>query len=170
MSEETTEVHVSSEESTQSRPAKKETRAKSGSRPRERTPVAGFRNLLGVYGKDPEYVYRFVLDVDENGERIQRHQAAGYEFVQRTEIDGVGQARVGSDSGSGSLVRVPSGGYTTTGDPSYLYLMRIHRDWYEEDQRDKVRRTEEAERAMVQQSMDENEGRYGDIRISSSKK
>lgn len=165
MSEEETNVEVSAEVE-ESRPQKGASRAKSGSRPKERTPVAGFRNILGVSGKDPEYVYRFVLDTDENGERILLHQQAGYELVKRNEIGAVGQARVGSDTGSGSVVRVPSRGHSETGNPTYLYLMKIHRDWYNEDQKSKTQDTIEQEKMMLNQQADENEGRYGEIKVS----
>lgn len=147
------------------RPNKRESRADKDSRPRERTPVSGFRNILGVQGKDPEYVYRFVLDADESGERILMHQQAGYELVTRNEVGPVGQARVGNDSGSGSVVRVPAGGHTEMGAPKYLYLMKIHRDWYNEDQKAKVQQTIEDERQMLNQSQSE-EGRYGEIKVS----
>ena len=62
-----------------------------------RTPV-GTRNILTVKGKDPNYVYRHVNDIDD---RISMFQEAGYELVQDESVV-VGDKRVNAASSLGS--------------------------------------------------------------------
>lgn len=88
-----------------------------------RIPVSGNRDILTVKDADPNYVYRWVLD--ENN-RIERFNTGGYEVV-------IGEHEIGQDvvnSGSqiGSAVTKYAGGGKT------LVLMRIPKDWYDEDQ------------------------------------
>jgi len=87
---------------------------------------------------DPNFVYRFVNDT---GSRIVNFQAAGYEFVEDADLR-VGDSRVfdPSDSGSAKVV--------TSNDGSRAYLMRIKKEWYDEDQAVKMSRIKEQEDAM----------------------
>lgn len=147
-----------------SRP-KGSSRAKRHSRP-ERIPVTGHRDILTVRGKDPNFHYRFVLDVDENGARIFRFKQAGFEFVNADEIDGVGTARVASDSGVGTIVRIPAGNHAKTGTPQYLYLMKQPMEWYEEDQAAKEEDIARRERDLTEMFQGDD-GHYGNIRIRS---
>lgn len=140
----------------------KATRAKD--RPK-RIPVSGNRDILTVIGKDPYFHYRWVLDVDEAGERIQRYQMAGYEFVSTTEIEGHGQPQVDRPSDESTVVRKPSG-TTSHGVPQYLYLMKIPYDLYEEDQKEKLKEIEERERDMIRRmNPDYDDGRYGEVSL-----
>lgn len=156
------QVEATEEKAPKTRP-KRESRATKGDRP-TRVPVSGHRDILTVHGKDPEYEYRWIHDVNEEGERIEKHLAAGYEFVTNSEISGVGQRRVGNESGSGSIVRKPSGGYSVLGEPTYLYLMRIHKEYYEEDQKAKVNETINVERRMYDEMVNQKD-HYGNINI-----
>lgn len=88
-----------------------------------RTPADGARDILTVYDKDPNYVYRWVRN-DEG--RIQWFQGRGYEVVQKPHE--VGQPVVDGGSQLGSAVTKFGGGKVT------LVLMRIPREWYDEDQ------------------------------------
>ena len=89
---------------------------------RERMPVSGPRDILTVTKQDPNYVYRWVKDVPG---RIQRFIDGGYDIVNHE--TSVGQRSVDSGSRLGSAITRLDGGNT-------LVLMRILREWYNEDQ------------------------------------
>lgn len=92
----------------------------------ERIPVNGTRDILTVSGRDPNYEYRWVLD--QPG-RIDKFKQAGYEVV--TDDLKVGQKAVdSSDKKLGSAITTSRGGQT-------LVLMRVLKEWYEEDQKAK---------------------------------
>ena len=117
-----------------------------------RTPV-GTRNILTVKGKDPNYVYRHVNDIDD---RISMFQEAGYELVQDESVV-VGDKRVNAASSLGSAKAV------SVGQGTKAYLMRIKRDWYEEDQARKLSNVADIERATKEKALD---GTYGDLKLS----
>ena len=104
--------------------------------------------------KDPNYVYRFVNDT---GSRIANFQAAGYEIVKDDELT-VGDSRVfdPSDLGSGKKV--------TSNDGTVSYLMRIKKEYYEEDQAAKQNYINETERAMKQQATQSAD--YGTFKVT----
>ena len=141
------------------RPQKKDTRAQRPSR----TPVSGFRDKLTVSGKDPNFMYRWVADYSEDGQRIWAFDEAGYEFVKSDEVEGVGQNHVYESSNVGSIVRRPSG------DGRYLYLMKVPREFYEETQQMKEEQLRQMERDIERQR-DENtdDGMYGRAKLSRS--
>ena len=117
------------------RPPKNATRAHQ--RPR-RIPVSGRRDILTVGNREPDFVYRWVKDYHETGGRIQQFIDAGYDFV-KPEDHQIGETYVfRSEDVGGSITRRPDG---KTGE--YLYLMRINRDWYDEDQEAKQRMVDE---------------------------
>lgn len=103
--------------------------------------------------KDPDFMYRFVNDT---GSRIVNFQSAGYEFVEDTDLV-VGDARVfdPTDIGSGKKV--------TSNDGTVSYLMRIKKEWYEEDQAAKAALVDETEKAMKQEA---TQGTYGKLKVS----
>jgi hypothetical protein len=131
-------------------PSKNQTRA---DRPRKRVPVSGFRDILTVHGKDPDYEYRWVKDGSESGQRIWRYQQAAYQFVLADELEGVGQNFVYQTEDLGSLVRVPSG------KGEYHYLMKISKEFYDEDQADKEKELRKLEENQARS--DPGEGQYG---------
>lgn len=104
--------------------------------------------------KDPNYVYRFVNDT---GSRIANFQSAGYEIVKDDELT-VGDSRVfdPSDLGSGKKV--------TSNDGTVSYLMRIKKEYYEEDQAAKQNFINETERAMKQQATQSAD--YGTFKVT----
>jgi hypothetical protein len=104
---------------------------------KRRSPLDGARDILTVYDKDPNFVYRWVRN-DEG--RIQWFKERGYEVVTRSQE--VGEKLVDSGSQLGSAVTKFGGGTVT------LVLMRIPREWYDEDQAAK-----EAEIAATEKSM-----------------
>jgi hypothetical protein len=103
--------------------------------------------------KDPNFVYRFVNDT---GSRVSNFQQAGYELVQDTELL-VGDSRVfdPSDIGSGKKV--------TSNDGTVSYLMRIKKEWFDEDQAKKDAYTKETEATMKKEA---SQGMYGSIKTS----
>ena len=103
--------------------------------------------------KDPSYVYRFVNDT---GSRIQNFKAAGYEFVTGDDLI-VGDNRVSDATDLGSAKRVISDDGTTS------YLMRIKKEWFEEDQANKAAALKEQEAAMTKEA---STGMYGKLNIS----
>lgn len=102
--------------------------------------------------KDPNFVYRFVNDT---GSRVSNFQQAGYEMVQDELI--VGDSRVidPSDLGSGKKV--------TSNDGTISYLMRIKKEWFDEDQAKKDAYTKETEATMKKEA---SQGMYGSIKTS----
>lgn len=109
----------------------------------DRVPVSGNRDILTVRGKDPNYVYRWVSDVSEDGSRIWKFKQAGYTHVEVSEIKGVGQDRVKKVEGLGSIVCQPTGG------SNYSFLMKIRKEFYEEDQARKAEDLDAIEQEMA---------------------
>lgn len=102
--------------------------------------------------KDDSYHYRFVNDT---GSRIHNFKQAGYEFVADTDI-AVGDSRVIDASEFGSTKRVISNDGTTS------YLMRIKKEFYNEDQAAKAEFISEQEAAMKKEA---TQGYYGSIKM-----
>lgn len=127
----------------------------------ERVPVSGLRDILTVYDKDPNFHYRFVEDKDESGSRILKFKRGGYDFADSS-LHEVGQESVYKSKKGESIVRVPTGG------GKFSYLMRIKKEWYEEDQRAKASKIDEIESVIKRTGTtdDKNFGQYGDVKIS----
>ena len=119
---------------------------------KKRIPVGDSRDVLTVEGKDDNYVYRWVVDVDN---RIQRFQDGGYEFVDHDVA--VGIPSVNQAQTDGKMVTKQTGGTRTS------YLMRIKREWYDEDQAGKAKRIDESEAAMKRKLNSSEDGRYGKV-------
>lgn len=103
---------------------------------RKRVPVSGARNILTVANKDPNYVYRWVLDIPG---RMDIFKDAGYEVV--IDKPEVGDPTVDRHSQLGSAVTLVRG-------VSTLVLMRIPREWYNEDQQAKQEEIDALEETM----------------------
>lgn len=119
----------------------------------QRTAI-GTRNILTVKGTDPNYVYRFVNDVDD---RISQFKEAGYELVPDESVE-VGDKRVNNASSVGSAKIV------SVGQGTKAYLMRIKKEWFEEDKARKLAHVAEIERAT--QNTNANGADYGEVKIS----
>lgn len=101
---------------------------------RERIPFGVPQSRLTVANTDPSFVYRWVND-DGKG-RIDRAVAGGYEFVQSEADQKVGSGSADGNSDVGSKVsRIV--GTSESGGGMRAYLMRIKKEWYDEDQRRK---------------------------------
>lgn len=126
----------------------KENLSKAPSGRPKRIPV-GSRPRLHVINKDPNYVYRVVND--ENG-RVQIFQQAGYEVVNAAEHS-LQNLRV---EGRATDNVIPVGGGTNG------VLMRIPKEFYEEDQAAKEKALREREMAILSPKID---GAYGKISL-----
>lgn len=129
----------------------KEAIAKSPSGRVRRTPV-GVRNVLTVNGKDENFVYRVVND---EGDRVSSFEEAGYEVVSSDSVT-VGDRRINKASAEGSVAQVSVGGGVKA------VVMRIPKDWYEEDQDAKQRHIAETEAATQADAL---KGHYGKFEI-----
>lgn len=104
---------------------------------RERVRFAGPRLRLQIDEAllDPDYVYRFFND---HNDELGQAQRAGYVFVKKDEIkdpDVLGDKEVhgGNTDLHSTVSRVV--GRNRAGGELRGYLMKIRRDWYEEDQK-----------------------------------
>lgn len=116
----------------------------------------GVRNVLNVKGKDPDFEYRIVNDT---GDRIKQFEELGYEIVRDNKIK-VGDKRVAVPTADGSPVQIAVGGGTTG------YLMRIRKDWYQEDQKGKQEHVNKLESSMKSEAL--SQGMYGKLEVSRS--
>ena len=104
---------------------------------------------LSISGeKDPNFHYRVVNDI---GSRIHAFQQAGYELVTDDNLV-VGDSRVSDASNLGSAHRVVGDGGTVS------VLMKIKKEWFEEDQAAKAALVDEQEKAMKQNASNEFTG------------
>ena len=118
----------------------------------ERIPVSGPRDYLAVRDQDPNYSYRWVNDVDN---RVDRFKAGGYEVVTAPNVR-VGDKQVDSGSQLGSAVTKAVGGKIMA------ILMRIPKEWFDEDQQAKMEEVDAKERAMRAESQAD----YGTLKIT----
>lgn len=123
----------------------------------KRIPVSGARDIITVRDQDPNFVYRWVFDDPRRPGRIQRFLDGGYEFVQ--DEHEIGQKTVDRGSKIGSTISRPDSGGT-------LVLMRILREWYDEDQLAKQERINDLENTMYREAREgklpgQNEPGYG---------
>ena len=106
-----------------------------------RVPVASNRAPLAVQGFDHDnFAGRWVDDRDD---RISMFLEAGYEFVDKTVKNDGHEKTIDSSSGLDSRMKKPGGKGKT------LYLMRLPRQLYNEDQLAKQKELDEIERAMA---------------------
>ena len=96
----------------------------------------GKRGRLTVSNKDPNFVYRIVNDID-NGARVAEMQERGYEVV--THNTKIGEKRVDLPKQEGSPTQISVGGGMKS------VLMRIKKEWYDEDRAAKDREIDELE-------------------------
>ena len=97
------------------------------------------RNRVRVRNQEPGYVYRVVNDIDG---RIDDLLEIGYEVVPQTKVIRDGDKRVDDASALGSNSSISLG----RGDRGVV--MRIKKEWYDEDQKAKAVRADELESTM----------------------
>lgn len=122
-------------------------------RPR-RTSINGTRNVLTVQGKEPGFVYRIVND---DGDRVGQMEDIGYEVVCDSSVK-VGDRRVANATQQGSPVRV------SVGRGVQGVLMRIPKEFYDEDQAAKQNNLNELDAQMKREI--KTSADYGKVSIS----
>lgn len=129
-----------------------EEKSKAVNRPK-RTSL-GAKNRLSFGKQDPGFVYRVINDKDD---RLKDAQAAGYDFVHGDEK--LGDERVGEGGAIDTRISKPVGNGVRG------YLMRIPKEFYDEDQAAKMSAVEETEKAMDPKERKKIEGAeaYGDF-------
>lgn len=115
-----------------------------------RSKVNGEKGPLVIRGKEPEFEYRIANDTDN---RVQELQERGYEIV--THAATVGDKRVGAPKKEGTPHQISVGGGRKA------YLMRIKKEWYDEDQKAKLEEPAELEAALKANSNSD----YGKINL-----
>lgn len=106
-----------------------------------RTPV-GVRNRLSVPNQDPNFHYRIVNIVDVDGNPTSKYDdriAQGYEVVEGVKV---GDKRVDIPSSLGSAAEI------SVGRGARAVVMRIPKEYYEEDQKYKQDKIDELESSM----------------------
>ena len=118
-----------------------------------RANINGTRNVLTVSGKDPAFEYRVVND---EGDRISQFQEMGYEVVIDSNVT-VGDRRIANPTKEGSPIQV------SVGNGTKALVMRIRKDWYDEDQAAKSKRIDETEKGLLKDA--KNGSDYGKIAV-----
>ena len=113
------------------------------------------RGPLSIMGdKDPNFAYRFVNDT---GARLANYQAAGWEIVTNEGLE-VGDSRAKDASDLDSAKRV-------TGDNGTVsFLMKIKKEYYEEDRAAKQAQAEQQEKALKTETSQKAD--YGKLQIT----
>lgn len=124
-------------------------------RPKRKPLHGGAR--LSVRDQDPNYVYRIVNTTDSSGQdRVTRFQEAGYELVETQNT--VGETRVDVSTGLGSAPEI------SVGQGTKAIVMRIRKEWYNEDQSAKQREVDAAEETMHKNA--KSKADYGNFEVS----
>lgn len=132
-------------------------RASLPNRPK-RVPLAEQRNKLTVTNRDPNFEYRFVNDVDD---RVSRFKLAGWEMAPKDEHE-VGDPLV--DTGQATTTSIVE---KAVGGRIKAFLMRIPKEWYDEDQTKKQEEVDKSEAAMKREAL--NKSDYGKLEIQRRK-
>ena len=105
----------------------------------KRVPLAG-RSRLAIKNQDPNYHYRIVnANLESDPDRVTNLQEQGYEVVPRGGAD-TGDKRVDNPSALGSA------GQISVGQGTKAVVMRIRKDWFQEDQAAKQEEINKTER------------------------
>lgn len=100
-----------------------------------RTPLT-VRNRLTVKDRDPNYQYRIVNVKDD---RVEQFKEQGYEIVEDAQV---GDKRLDAPSSLGSSSEI------SVGQGMKAVLMRIPKEWYQDDQNAKQAQIDELEATM----------------------
>jgi hypothetical protein len=114
----------------------------------KRVPV-GAGNKLEFTGRDPNYAYRVVMD--RQG-RLDAFRAAGYDFC----YSEVREADKGVAEGTATDTRK----MVNLGCSDKGYLMRIPKEYYDQDQADKLNKVKATEAAMKNRDPNPRQGSY----------
>lgn len=120
-----------------------------------RIPMSEMGGKLTVLGKNPDFEYYWAYDSKENGHNCLKFKLAGWEFCTTDEGLVIGDAFVYNTGTEGSVYRVPAG----RTDEGYLFLMKIRKEWYDEDTKKAQKRIDETEKGMF--TPNTADGQYG---------
>ncbi len=115
----------------------------------KRASVRG-RNILTVKGQDPNYVYRIVNDTED---RVLELQERGYVIDQDQSVE-VGDPRVSQGKPIGSVKQL------SVGQGMKAYVMKIKREYYDEDFAEKQAFVNQQESAIKEKALDGNYGKF----------
>lgn len=129
------------------RPRKNPEGVETQERTAKRTPLGVARRKLSLNAQFDGHKCRWIND---SGDRVLQARQGGYEHVTKEELEAKGvaigdESTVGSDLGS--LVSKVVG-TKEDGSPLRAYLMKIRKEWYEEDQDEKQKSVDEVDRAL----------------------
>lgn len=120
-------------------------------RVRPTRPSLAKRGKMYVAGKDPAYEYRFVNNVDG---KIEQRIEDGWEVVKKSELTQVGEKRVDSPSPTGDAREIGVGhGYKAV-------LMKIPKEWYDEDQAAKQEVVDRIESSTKEEALKDHYGKF----------
>jgi len=122
----------------------------------KRTPISRQRHILTWTNRDPAFVYRFFNDT---GDRIEQAKAAGYEFVEKGSGESA-EKRVATASS------VDSREYRSVGNGIKAFLMRIPKEWYDEDQEAQLVNVRQQLKDLGHDSATRITNSYGNIKLS----
>lgn len=112
------------------------------------------RNRLSVKNKEEGFVYRIVNDVDD---RVAQLQEQGYELCSKESVGAVGDKRVDNTSSLGSAA------HFSVGQGTKAVVMKIPKDWYDEDQALKQQKADDLEQTMKDDAR--KAASYGSLKI-----
>lgn len=129
------------------RPRKNPEGVETQERTAKRTPLGVARRKLSLGAQFPGYKCRWIND---SGDRVLQAQQGGYEHITKEDLEKQGiavgdESTVGTDLGT--LVSKVVG-TKEDGSPLRAYLMKIRKDWHEEDQLEKQKDIDEVDRAL----------------------
>lgn len=115
---------------------------------KDRVPVGGLRTKLQLSVADQKELAGYNLHWfnDKDG-RIEAALGAGYTFVEPTQARSLGVAGLHQENSdlNAKVSKVVSRG---TGDPIRAYLMKINKEWHEEDLAEKIRATQAVDESL----------------------
>ena len=94
-----------------------------------------------------------------------RFERGGWTYARQDDMPGgisVGEESVYKSKKNGSIIRFPSG------EGLFSYLMKIKKEWYDEDQAAKAQAIDDVEQTIIgtgRPDGEENEGQYGSVKI-----
>ena len=129
-----------------------------------RVPIGRHRELLTVFGQDPNFYYRWVKDIDENGSRILEYRRAGYEPVHADEVT-VGEDKIDRSSSDRGTVRMAYKGET-------LFLLKQPKEYRDDDVARLHAEVDETEAQILNPRIDPTDDdpsrQYGKVAVNES--